>query len=306
MSDASELFPSFSERLLDTRDASIFVRIGGQGPPILLLHGYPETHAMWHRVAPRLAQSCTVIAADLRGYGRSSCPPSDPEHRAYSKRTMADEMIDVMRQLGHKQFSIMGHDRGAHVAYRLALDQPHLVVRLALLDTISPRDWWQAVDRGEGSSMSHWAFLAQPAPLPEGLIARDPVDWLEGRLKRMTKSHSLGELDQRALDEYRHSFSQSDRIHATCEDFRAGARCDRLDDEADFTAGRRIACPTLILWSSAQTEHRQRDPLTLWEQWCDDVTGRGIDAGHFMAEENPDALLEAVLPFFAQIEGSAA
>ena len=221
------------------RARDIFVRIGGQGPALLLLHGYPQTHAMWHRVAPRLAKTFTVVAADLRGYGRSSSPPTDMEHRPYSKRRWRGDMSAVMTALGHAQFHVMGHDRGARVSYRIALDEPRRIRRLVMLDIISTHDQWEAENQKIRLKMFHWAFLAQPAPMPESLIGRDPIDWLEGRFKRGTKARSLAPLDPRALEDYRRLFRDPDRLHATCEDYRAGAHIDLAHDTIDFGAGRR-------------------------------------------------------------------
>lgn len=292
-----DLFPGFARRQIDTGSATINARVGGKGPGLLLLHGYPQTHAMWHRVAPRLAETHTVVAADLRGYGQSSCPPTDMEHRPYAKRTMARDMVEVMRQLGFARFRVMGHDRGARVAYRIAMDTPECAERLIILDIITTRDQWSAENQKVRLKMFHWAFLAQPAPMPESLIGRDPLDWLEGRFKRGTKAHSLDPIDPRALADYQRAFKDPDRIFATCEDYRAGARCDLDDDNADLAAGRRIECPTLLLWASDGPLVDVADPLALWQPWCTDVTGASIDCGHFIAEENPQALLAAIRPF---------
>ncbi len=297
MTAADDLFPGFGEHLIDTGEAVIHARVGGSGPGLLLLHGYPQTHAMWHRVTPALAQSFTVIAADLRGYGQSSCPPTDIEHKPYSKRSIARDMIVLMRHFGFNQFAIMGHDRGARVAYRIALDTPQLVERLVLLDIISTFDQWSAANQKMRLTMFHWAFLAQPAPMPESLIGRGPVEWLDGRLKRGLKSRALGGLDVRAVVSYRGNFSNSDRMHATCEDFRAGAGCDLAADQADMEAGRRIECPTLVLWADHGPLADLSDPLPLWQPWCRDLTGANIDCGHFIAEECPDILLDHALPF---------
>ena len=296
---AIDLFPDFAEHRVDTGEAAIYARTGGAGPGLLLLHGYPQSHAAWHRVAPALARSHTVVAADLRGYGRSSCPPSDMQHRAYSKRSMARDMTALMRHFGFSSFAVAGHDRGARVAYRLALDLPHLVTRLVLLNIISTADQWAAANQQMRLKMFHWALLAQPAPMPESLIGRDPVTWLEGRIKRSTKSRSLEAIDPRALADYRANFADPDRIHATCEDFRAGAHCDLADDEADLAAGRRIECPMFLLWSREGPLADMPDPLALWRPWCRNVSGARIDSGHFIAEESPGAFLDHAVPFLA-------
>jgi haloacetate dehalogenase len=295
-----DLFPSFAEHRLAVDGAEIYARMGGTGPGLLLLHGYPQSHAMWHRIAARLARTHTVVAADLRGYGRSSCPPTDLEHRTYSKRAMAGDMVQVMRQLGFQQFSVAGHDRGARVAYRIALDAPEVVRKLVILDIISTRDQWSAANQSTRIKMFHWAFLAQPAPLPESLIGNAPDDWLDARLKRGTSARCIDVLDPRAVEDYRRYFRNSDHIHATCEDFRAGARCDLEDDEADIAGGRRIHCPTLMLWASQGPLVDLANPLDLWHLWCTDLRGGAIDAGHFLAEEKPEELLGWMKPFLAE------
>ena len=300
MTVADDLFPGFAEHRVDTGEAVIYARSGGYGPGLLLLHGYPQSHAMWHRVALTLARTHTVVAADLRGYGRSSCPPSALDHRPYAKRSMARDMIGLMRHFGFSRFAIMGHDRGARVAYRIAIDTPHQVDRLVLLDIISTPDQWSVANQQMRLKMFHWAFLAQPAPMPESLISRDPAEWLEGRFKRGTKSRSLAPIDPRALADYAAYFADPDRIHATCEDFRAGARCDLADDEADLAADRRIECPMLVVLGSDGPLADVPDPLALWRPWCRTVAGAVIDCGHFIAEERPAALLDHAVPFLLE------
>lgn len=298
MTTGIDFFPGFVSRQMTTGDAEIFCRVGGAGPALLLLHGYPQSHVMWHRVAGELANHFTVVAADLRGYGQSSCPPTDMQHRAYSKRTMAADMVLLMQQLGQTRFSVMGHDRGARVAYRMALDHPEIVERLAILDIISTLDQWQAENQRARLRMFHWGFLAQPAPLPESLIRRAPEDWVDGPFKRATKAKSIEAIDPRALAAYRAVFRDPDHVHATCEDYRAGATCDLADDQADRAAGLMIAAPTLFLWGSRGTPSDIPDPFGLWRRWCRQVEGGTIDCGHFLAEENPAALLEHAIPFF--------
>ena len=292
-----ELFPGFTARTVGVGRATIFARVGGQGEPLLLLHGYPETHLAWHRVASPLAKRFTVVAADLRGYGRSSCVPDDSEHRAYSKRTMAADMERLMASLGFRRFRVMGHDRGARVAYRLALDRPDVVERLVMIDIMTTFDQWQPENSATRQRISHWAFLAQPAPIPEALIGADPVAWLEGRFRRGTLARGLAVFDPRVLDEYRRAASEPDCVHAACEDYRAGAGCDLGDDEVDRALGRRIDCPVLVVWGSDGSLADVHDPLALWRPWCTSVTGQVIEAGHYIAEENPVALLDAALPF---------
>ena len=219
------------------------------------------------------------------------------EHRPYSKRAMAADMIRLMRTLGHRHYSIMGHDRGARVAYRMAMELPGVVERLALLDIITTADQWSSANQKVRLKMFHWAFLAQPAPMPETLIGRDHADWVDGRFKRGTKSRSLAEIDPAALAAYRAGFADPDRMHATCEDFRAGSGCDLADDEAARSAGTRIDCPTMLVWATDGPLVDVADPLALWQPWCRRVVGANIDCGHFIAEERPAELLAHVAPF---------
>lgn len=294
----SDLFPGFADRTVMTGGAEIYARIGGQGPALLLLHGYPQTHACWHRIAPDLARSFTVVAADLRGYGNSSCPPTDSEHRPYSKNAMAGDMLEVMQELGFERFHVMGHDRGASVAYRLALEHADQVTGLVLIDAISTLDHWRFATSPTVSRSQHWAFLAQPSPLPEALIGENPPDWVEGRLKRGTDGKSLDAIDPRALAAYKSAMSDPDRIHASCEDHRAGALVDILDDAESRAAGHTIKCPTLVLWADNGPLSDLPDVLGLWQPWCKGrLQGSSLRSGHYIPEEQPEALLHNVLPF---------
>ena len=302
MSDPDGLFPGFVERTTYTGDARLYARVGGQGPPLLLLHGYPETHAAWHKVAPALARHFTVVTPDLRGYGRSSCPPATFDHRAYSKQTMAHDMVLLMASLGFRRFAVMGHDRGARVAYRLALDEPDIVDRLVIIDIMTTLDQWQPEQQSTRSRISHWALLAQPAPIPETLIGANPIEWLESRFRRGTLARSLAPIDPRALDDYRRGLTDPDHIHAACEDYRAGASVDLEDDRASAAARSRVMCPTLLLWGTAGSLAEIADPIALWQPWCRSVTVQAIESGHFLAEENPVALLAAALPFLTATE----
>lgn len=297
MTSLADLFPGFSEHRVPTRGIKIFARLGGRGPPLLLLHGYPETHAMWHRVAPALARHFTVIAPDLRGYGRSDCPSSDGNHRAYSKRTMALDMAGLMTELGYDRFCIMGHDRGARVGFRLALDAPERVERLVLIDIIATLDIARLREEGFKFGMLHGVFLSQPAPLPESLIIQNPADWVESRFRRATLAKSPEAIHPVALADYIYMLSQADRVHATCEDYRSEHRTDRLLDENDRDAGARLQCPLQVVWASEGSLAEIADPLSVWEPWCTSLTGGPIESGHFIPEENPVALLERTLPF---------
>lgn len=299
MATLDSLFPGFSARHVDGGAGKIFVRIGGDGPPVLLLHGYPETHAMWHGVAAELARDHTVVVADLRGYGRSFVPPSTDGGANYAKREMAADMVMVMAALGFLQFSVVGHDRGARVAYRMALDHPRKVRRLMLLDIITSYDIWTTLDITNAMRMWHWTFLAQPKPFPERWIASDPMGWVEERFKRGAASVPPW-LDEAVLDDYRLSFVDPARLSATCDDYRAGAGIDVEHDADDLAADCRITCPTRVIWGQHGNLSDQPDPLGLWAKWVSGpLTGAMIDSGHFIPEENPGALLPDIRAFLS-------
>jgi haloacetate dehalogenase len=299
----STLFPSCEERRIDTGGAEIFARVGGSGPPLLLLHGFPQTHAMWHQIAPPLMEKFTCVIADLRGYGFSSCPENDAGNLAYSKREMARDMIAVMAKLGHARFSIVGHDRGGRVAYRMTLDHPDAVKCLAVLDIVPTYDMWHNFTVKLAMKTYHWLFLAQPNPLPEMLIEPNPAAYLDYTIASWTKAKDLWAFDPLALAEYRLHYATPEHVHATCNDYRAGQTCDLAFDEADRLAGKKIGCPTLAIWGEAGIPSEvsgrdvEQDPLTVWRQWCNNVSGAGVESGHFVAEENPQATLAHLLPF---------
>jgi haloacetate dehalogenase len=296
MSDLAELFPGFDSHWVATQAGRIFARSGGSGPPLLLLHGFPQTHAEWHRIAVPLAARFRVVAMDLRGYGWSSAPRS-VGGADYSKRAMAQDAVAVMRELGFVRFRVVGHDRGARVAYRMALDHPGVVEKLVALDIIPTAEMWRGMNAARAMQTYHWTFLAQPAPMPEALLAKAPVEWLDHTLASWTKTKSLAAFDARALAHYRAFFGDPARIHACCEDYRAGATIDRALDEADLAAGRRIAAPTLALWGDAGIPAAGATPLDVWRGWASDVRGKAIDSGHFLPEENPEATLAALIDF---------
>jgi haloacetate dehalogenase len=298
MTELADLFPGFAEHRIETDGVEIYARTGGSGLPLLLLHGYPQTHVCWHRIAPELARRFALVIPDLRGYGASSAPPGDPDHKLYSKRSMAEDCVHLMRALGHVQFTVAGHDRGARVAYRLALDHPEVVERLIVLDILPTAEVWARMTWKSAVKSYHWSFLAQPKPLPEMLIAAAPAAYVEHTLKSWTRARSLDCFAPEALTHYRAMLDAPERIHAVCEDYRAGASYDREADEADRKAGRRISCSTLLLWSSDYLAAKgAADPLGVWRDWCTDVEGHEIRSGHFLAEENPEAMLAALLPF---------
>lgn len=297
MSDLADLFPGFESHYVPTREGQVFARVGGKGPPLVLLHGFPQTHVIWHRMAPELAKTHQVIAMDLRGYGWSSAPRGGPPHETYSKRAMAEDVLAVIDQLGHTRFALVGHDRGARVCYRLALDHPGRLTHLALLDIIPTLAMWERMDARRAMQVYHWSFLAQPAPMPESLIGRVPTEWLEHTLASWTAAKDLSAFDPRALRHYRAFFNDPTRIHACCEDYRAGAAIDVDHDEASRQAGARIDCPVLVLWGEVGIPAAGSSPLEAWKDFAPQATGAPIRAGHFLPEENPADTLAALKAF---------
>jgi haloacetate dehalogenase len=292
MSPAS-LLPGFSCVELTVNGTTINAERGGSGPPVLLLHGYPQTHSMWHRVAPMLAERFTVVCPDLRGYGDSGKPHSDGTHDPYSKRVMALDQLELMRALGFERFALVGHDRGARVARRLALDYPDAVSKLAILDIVPTESIYGTLDQGRATTVWRYFFLVQPPDLPERLIAADPGFYLDWTLREWCGTP--GSLTEAAVSEYRRCFDAA-TIHACCEDYRAGATIDLAHDRADAA---RIRCPVLVLWS----EHgigSAYDVLSIWHEQADDVRGRALDCGHFLAEERPEETTTELIAFLEE------
>ena len=283
------MFPGFTHDRIKTSGATIAVRHGGSGPPVLLLHGHPQTQVMWHLTAPALAQDHTVVCADLRGYGDSSKPPATPDHEPYSKRAMARDMIEVLQSLGFDRFAVVGHDRGGRVAYRMTLDHPERIERIAVLDIIPTGEHFRRAEMSFGLGYWHWFFLAQPHPFPERVIGADPDAFYFHRGRSM--------FTPEALAEYRRSYSDPATIHAMCEDYRAAASYDFNLDEADRKAGKRIRCPVLALWGANGNLPGWYDVLEVWRAWADDVRGHALDCGHYLPEEAPDATLDALRLF---------
>ena len=275
----------------------IAAAVGGSGPPLLLLHGHPQTHAIWHRVAPALAQRHTVVAADLRGYGDSSKPRGTPDHDNYAKRAMALDQVTLMRTLGFDRFDLLAHDRGARVAHRLALDHPAAVRRLVLLDIAPTLAMYEQTTEAFARAYWHWFFLIQPAPLPERLIEADPAGYVRDVMGR--RSAGLAPFDPRALAEYQRCIALPGAAHGFCEDYRASAGIDLEHDRADREAGRRVMQPMLVLWGRDGVVHRCFEPLVEWRRVADDVDGCALDCGHYIPEEAPEALLGQVVPFFS-------
>ncbi len=284
------MFENFQEDRIDLGETSIFVRHGGDGPPVVLLHGHPRTSATWHRVAPRLVQrGFGVICPDLPGYGQSRGPAPTADHAAYSKRAAARDIVAVMRALGHRRFALAGHDRGSYVALRLALDHPEAVSRLALLDGIPISEHLSRITAEFATQWWHWFFFAQPE-IPERVINADPDRWYR------CDPEAMG---QENYDEFLTAVRNPRVVRAMLEDYRAGLSVDRRDEEADRAAGRRIRSPLLVLWSKRDDlEDLYGDPLLIWRDWADDVRGHGIDSGHHMAEEAPEALAVSLASFF--------
>ncbi|MBA70481.1 MAG: alpha/beta hydrolase [Rhizobiales bacterium] len=293
----SELFVGFDTRTVSGDGCDIHLRIKGSGPPLVLLHGYPQCHATWHRIAPALAERFTVVLPDLRGYGASGVPDAGSDYAAYSKRAMGRDLLAVMDNLGFDRFSLVGHDRGARVSYRLAFDHPERIEKLGIVEVIPTGEMWRHFDAAMAMGAYHWTFLAQPAPLPEKLISADPQFYVDWTLKSWTRDKSLEVFDPGALAMYREAYSQPDRVAAMCADYRAGATIDRELDEADRAAGRKITVPLHFVWSNHGFPAQSGDPLGLWKEWAETVTGESVEAGHFAMEENPDAVLAALSPF---------
>lgn len=288
------MFDDFSLDTVDVAGQRFRLRAGGEGPPVLLLHGYPQTHAMWHRVAPPLARHARVIAPDLPGYGRSGGRPSTRDSSAHAKRAMAEDLVALMRRLGHERFAVVGHDRGGRVGYRMALDHAKRVERLAVLDIVPTAEMWRYAQRDGvafGHDNWHWFFLARPFDLPERVIAAAP--------ERFYLAADADLFAPEALADYRACTADAATIHAMCEDYRAGAGIDRRLDEADHAAGHRITCPVLALWSGHGKLERWFDVLEVWRGWADDVQGHAVAAGHYLAEEAPDEVGSALAAFLA-------
>jgi haloacetate dehalogenase len=290
---------TFERHDVEVGGTRIRAAVGGDGPPVLLLHGYPQSHVMWHRVAPELAEQHTVVLTDLRGYGDSSRPASVPDHASYSKRAMAADQVALMRQLGLEKFALVGHDRGARVAHRLCLDHPEAVSRVALLDIVPTRHVFTHVDRALAQAYYHWFFLSQPADLPEHLIGADPGYWVRRKLAQWAGAAGIGSFASEAVEEYVRCFQDPDVIRASCEDYRAAASIDLEHDEVDAAAGRRVECPLLVLWGAEGFVGRAYDVLGVWSEHATDVRGQALGCGHFLAEEQSAETLTALRDFLA-------
>jgi haloacetate dehalogenase len=291
-----KLFPDFRQLRMRTRGATINLVSAGNGPPLLLLHGYPETHAMWHKLAPQLAREFSVVCPDLRGYGDSSKPKGLPDHSNYSKRAMAADMVEVMEKLDFTRFHLVGHDRGARVAHRLARDHGRRVATLTVLDIAPTLKMYESTDMAFARAYYHWFFLIQRAPLPEKLLAGQVPAYILGRIGR--GKGGLKHFDKRAIAEYVRVFRDPRTIHATCEDYRASAGIDLEHDRRD--RNRKLKMPALVLWGKRGVINAMFDPLKDWREVAVDVRGKALDCGHFLPEEAPDAVLRELRRFLAQ------
>jgi len=284
------MFAGFAEHRLETARGTVFARVGGDGPPLLLLHGYPQTHLMWRAAAPLLAERFTVVAADMPGYGASFRPVPAPDHVPHAKRSVARDLVEAMASLGHERFAVAGHDRGGRVAYRMALDHPDRVTALATFDVVPTGDVWARADANLALLYWHWSFLAQPAPLPERMIAADPGAFFDLHVRALGVGRAPGRYPEVVLDAYRGLLEDAGTVEAICEDYRAGATVDREHDEAD-RGRRRIECPVLVMWSARGALPRlYGDVLEVWRPWAREVSGRGLDATHFLVEDEPEAV----------------
>lgn len=291
----ADFFPGFRRQTVQTNGTAINLVIGGSGPPVLLLHGYPQTHIEWRKIAPQLAKSCTLVIPDLRGYGDSGKPPAGDNHVNYSKRAMALDQIEVMDKLGFRQFAVVSHDRGARVAHRMALDHPDRLTKLVMMDICPTHYMYKTTDRQFASGYFHWFFLIQAAPFPETLIGNN----VDAVLKLFMGQVMPKFIEPEAYAEYRRCFTDPATIHASCEDYRAAATIDLTHDEVDMD--RKISCPVLVLWGANGLVGKKYDVLAVWRERAKEVSGRALPSSHWLAEEVPDLMLAEVKQFlFAQ------
>jgi haloacetate dehalogenase len=289
-----DFFPGFEQRQIRTSGATINLVTGGSGPPLLLLHGYPQTHIMWRKVAPRLAQDFTVVIPDLRGYGDSSKPPAGDDFVNYAKRALALDQVEVMTALGHDRFAVAGHDRGARVTHRLLRDHGDRITRAATLDIVPTLYRFETIDQKAATGSWHWFFLIQRAPFPETMIAAETELFLK---KMLGLAGRPGAHEPEAYAEYLRCFSSPETIRATCDEYRAGATIDLVHDRADLA--QKVKVPMLVLWGTGSGQGSGYDLLKVWCDHAEDVRGHGIDSGHFIPEEQPDQVYAALKEFFS-------
>lgn len=295
---ANQLFSGFEDKCISTENVDFAVLSKGTGPAILLLHGYPETRTAWHRIAPELAETHTVIVPDLPGYGRSRVKNSAANMG--SKRAMAKSLHEMMRALGHNKFTVIGHDRGGRVAYRMALDFPQNITALVSVTVVPTPEMWEGASKAFGMGAWHWFMMAQPYPLPENLMAGNPRFLIDTTLQKMTGNIDL--LDPLALDDYRTAFDDADVRHAICEDYRAGASVDETDDLADRNQANKIHVPVLVFWEEGRRYGGGREPLNIWADWTDFAEGQPLTGGHLLPETAAPALLKVLHPFLRKLE----
>ena len=290
------MFPNFTNHQLRVNGVEINTVIGGRGPPLLLLHGYPQSHLIWHRVVDELATRFTVVATDLRGYGASEKPVGLADHSNYSKREMAKDQVAVMRKLGFDSFNLCGHDRGARVSHRLAVDYPEAVQRLMLLDISPTLTMYEQTTMEFARAYWWWFFLIQPTPFPESMIAAAPETYLR---KKIGWGHAgMSAFTPETYAAYLSFVSDPATMHAMCEDYRAAASIDLEHDRADREAGKKIACPVYVIWGEHGVVNRCFQPIADWQRVADDVRGRTLPCGHYIPEEAPEALLVEMREFF--------
>ncbi len=289
------MFEGFTTKKATVNGTTIHYRIGGKGKPLLLLHGYPQSHVIWHKIAPFLAERYTVVASDLRGYGDSGKPATVPDHSSYSKREMAKDQVLLMQALGFDSFFVAGHDRGGRVAHRMALDHPQAITKLAVLDIAPTYTMYKTTDMEFATAYFHWFFLIQPADIPEKMIGADPEYFL---LKKFGQwGRDSGAFTEAAMAEYRRCLTP-ETIHASCEDYRASASIDLEHDQSDIDSGKKIPCETLCLWGEKGFVGKKYDVVKEWKKWADQVTGYALSCGHYLPEEAPDQTLDAFIQFF--------
>lgn len=294
----NQLFPDFEPRIFEVNGIQIAGHIGGSGSPLLLLHGHPQTHAIWHKLAPALMKSHTLVMTDLRGYGDSSKPQGDVDHSNYSKRVMAQDQVEVMNQLGFDRFDVLAHDRGARVAHRLAMDHPDAVKKLIMLDIAPTLSMYEKTTEAFAKAYWHWFFLIQPSPLPERLIEADPAGYIRDVMGR--RFAGLKPFDPLALAEYMRCVALPGAAHGMCEDYRAAAGIDLIHDREDIAAGKKLEMPTMVLWGADGVVNKCFKPLEEWQAICRNVIGETLPCGHYLPEEAPDMLLEKVATFLHQ------
>ena len=294
------LLADFESLIFEVNGIEVAGHVGGSGSPLLLLHGHPQTRAIWHKVAPELMKHHTLVMTDLRGYGDSSKPQGTPDHSNYSKRVMAQDQVEVMKQLGFDRFDILAHDRGARVAHRLAMDHADSVSRLIMLDIAPTLAMYEKANNAFARAYWHWFFLIQPSPMPERLIEADPAAYIRDLMGR--RSAGLTPFDPLALAEYMRCIALPGAAHGMCEDYRAAAGIDLIHDREDIAAGKKLVIPTMVLWGEEGVIHQCFKPLQEWHAIAKDVVGESVPCGHYISEEAPEILLQKIIPFLSQTQ----